>query len=100
MFKDAADASSAEHVYEGNWLREFLDHIYTTYYKPSSDDAADVKAACDKVANVFAIGKPTGPMEDLLNQIGTHKTFTKTMTIFRQKENTLKHRVRYSVTCF
>ena len=78
---------AAEHVYEGDWIKEFLDHLYETFY--TSQGAA----GCTALANAFKIGD-AGPLEDILNQIGTTQTYTKTMTLFPQVENGLKHRVR------
>lgn len=90
---EGSDRYASEHVYEGDWIKEWLNDLYTKYYKPDNEDAESKAAACKQLADAFSIGQTTGPMEQILNQLGTDTSYTKTMTIFRQKENTLKHRI-------
>jgi len=77
---------NSEHVYEGNWIRNFLDHLQKTYFPGDS--------GCTQIADLFDIGETTGYTSQMLDCIGTSRTYTDTMTLFPLRENGYKFRVR------
>ncbi|KAF1810764.1 hypothetical protein P152DRAFT_515569 [Eremomyces bilateralis CBS 781.70] len=81
----------AEHVYEGDWVKSFLNHLHDKYFSEQTD-------GCNALGKIFKIGDSTGYMDKLLSQLGTTTTYDKTMTVFTKKENQLKHRFFSSTT--
>jgi len=77
--------TTAEHIYEANWIRDYFDHIQKTYF-PGDD-------GCKKVGDAFKINQSTGYSEDLLNSVGTRKTYQDMMVLFPRKENIWKFNV-------
>jgi hypothetical protein len=76
-----------EHVYEGNWIRNFLDDLQKKHFTGDG--------GCENLAkNVFRIGDTSGYAEGMLNSIGTSQTYRDMMTLFPLRENGYKFRVR------
>lgn len=75
-----------EHVYEGNWIRNFFDHLQKNYFRG--------EAGCENLATSFKISKRGGHAEGMLYSIGTSRTYNEMMTLFPTRENGYKFRVR------
>jgi hypothetical protein len=76
---------STEHVYEGSWVRDFLDHLQGNYFNAA--------AGCDTIATAFSIGQRRGYTWDMLNCLGTTKTYMHRMTLFPLHKNGINFRV-------
>ncbi|KAL2193009.1 hypothetical protein P885DRAFT_46258 [Corynascus similis CBS 632.67] len=81
------DRWAAEHAYEGVWIKDFLDHLYETYYSTAG-------LSCEQMAkNTFNLGSTTGYAADLATAVGNKANYMDTMVLFPQKENTIKNRM-------
>ncbi|KAF2686047.1 hypothetical protein K458DRAFT_402587 [Lentithecium fluviatile CBS 122367] len=80
------DYWDSEHVYEGDWVKSFLNYLYEKHFKAQTGDS------CKTLGDIFfnAAGQY---MDKLLTQLGTIATADKTMTVLTKKENQLKHRI-------
>ncbi|KAK3896889.1 hypothetical protein C8A05DRAFT_39563 [Staphylotrichum tortipilum] len=76
---------STEHVYEGSWVRDFLDHLQAKYFNTAT--------GCADIATAFKIGQSTGYTFDMLNCLGTTQTYMDRMTLFPLHENGIKYRM-------
>jgi hypothetical protein len=76
---------STEHVYEGSWVRDFLDYLQEKYF--------NAPGGCDDIATAFSIGQRRGYTWDMLNCLGTTQTYRDRMTLFPLHENGIKYRV-------
>ena len=105
IFPLSSNKGNSEHVYEGQWLRQYYDYLYKTYYNKEAQNAPKPDPADDKVpddqcrlmAAHFHIQDSKAPHEDLLlslgHRVGPTADPEKTMTLFPTLENGIKHRV-------
>lgn len=83
---------NSEHVYEGNWIRNFLDGLQKKYFPDES--------GCSQIADLFSIGKDMGYTSQMLDCVGTSETYTNTMTLFPPRENGYKFRASFPFSTF
>ena len=76
---------NSEHVYEGNWIRNFLDQLQKDHFPGDS--------GCDQLGNLFKIGQTGGYADQMLDCVGNTRTYTDMMTLFPLRENGYKFRV-------
>ncbi|KAK4448667.1 hypothetical protein QBC34DRAFT_464378 [Podospora aff. communis PSN243] len=102
-FDNPDNNANSEHVYEGQWIREYYDYLYKTYYNPNADDKPPEYGEgvpdeqCKKLAEDFQIkGRGKRPHDSLMSSLGRATGPSpdpeKTMTLFPLLENGLKHR--------
>lgn len=87
----------AEHVYEGNWVKAYLDHLYKNFFKDSGD------VGCKDEVNAFgktpiSINTPdpksaTNYSEALMQNLGTIYTANERLALFSQEQNQKKNLV-------
>ncbi|KAK4120093.1 hypothetical protein N657DRAFT_702672 [Parathielavia appendiculata] len=76
----------SEHVYEGNWIRNFLNDLQAKHFPGDS--------GCEQLAkDVFKIGQADGPADGMLNRIGNDANYDKAITLFPVRENGYKFRI-------
>jgi len=90
---DEADFILAEHIYEGNWLRDFYNELKKKQYpNHSCEDFAT------KILGLSANGPVTdGYADQLRSALGHKKNHGKKMALLNGKENRVKHRVSNTV---
>ena len=103
VFTTSTYKANSEHVYEGQWIRQYYDYLYKNYYNkgvpdkptpdPSKDDVPDEK--CKLLAKHLKIKEGLAPHDSLLSSVGTTVDPEKTMTLFPGLENGIKHRVSF-----
>ncbi|KAH7397150.1 hypothetical protein BKA66DRAFT_566287 [Pyrenochaeta sp. MPI-SDFR-AT-0127] len=85
---DASDVTAsynAEHIYEGFWMKEFLDRVKTDVYGSQQ---------CENYATgILKLGDTTGWADKLVSQLGNIHTYEDTMTLLNGRENRVKHRM-------
>lgn len=105
-----ADHLSAEHIYEGNWIRDFIAEVIKSY--PELPDDADVqtdrkicKGAVDTFGRALSakIDTPTPKdaanySEALMQNIATTFTSRQLMAVVPQIQNSMKYDVRRDLT--
>jgi hypothetical protein len=76
-------------VYEGFWIKAFLDSLHARY--PEADKTVGCDTLGERVIN-------SGWTSKLAQELGTKKNFMNTMTAFTSIENGLKHRFFHPTT--
>lgn len=99
-------AWATEHVYELNWIREYLDYLYDNYFSkdfdgvPSGQSAKTCKGLIDVISKngvTYRTDEPTPPADysqGLMTSLGTDENFAVLTTVFTQNYN----RAKYSVS--
>ncbi|KAK0616148.1 hypothetical protein B0T14DRAFT_497460 [Immersiella caudata] len=102
IFTVESNKANSEHVYEGQWLRQYYDYLYKTYYNKNAGDkppdpADEPHPQCKLLAEHFKIKDSLAPHDSLLLSLGHRVGDTadpeNTMTLFPGLENGIKHRV-------
>ncbi|KAL4879335.1 hypothetical protein BJY04DRAFT_229120 [Aspergillus karnatakaensis] len=87
---------ATEHIYEGNWIREFLDFLHEEKFNNESTCSSHVAQFFDEdispPATVPNPGPDTPPtyLHSLLQNLGTIYTQTERMVLIPQKQNKMK----------
>ena len=81
---------SAEHIYEGFWIKSYMDKVKSDLYGGTS---------CENYATtILKLGQSAGALNEfadrLLSALGNHNNYGTTMTLLNGRENAVKHRVR------
>ncbi|KAF2748758.1 hypothetical protein M011DRAFT_457470 [Sporormia fimetaria CBS 119925] len=80
-----------EHVYEGNWIKEFFNYLHRNYYQ--SRGSAD---RCEYLAETIAkIGQSNAAFSlerKMVANIGNRDTYQETMVLLQSVENNAKYR--------
>ena len=115
IFTNVDNGANSEHVYEGQWLRQYYDYLYKTYYNKAAGQEGAEKpkygqpnvpdTQCLALGGHFKIKERQAPHESLLLSLGRSQGPApdpeKTMTLFPVLENGIKHRVSHLVSfCF
>jgi hypothetical protein len=90
----------AEHVYEGNWIKQYMDHLYDNFFKISP---ATEQTDCQNELNMFgkkvSIATPdikapaSNYSEALMKNLGTTFTAQQRLAVFPQEQNQVKNYV-------
>ncbi|KAL4898655.1 hypothetical protein BDV59DRAFT_206929 [Aspergillus ambiguus] len=90
---------ATEHIYEGNWIKEYLDHLGKLDFFKGSEDTCN-----DKLLQFWDTNKPptnvTPPrnqpktyLEALLQNLGTTYTYKERMVLLPMTQNTHKYNI-------
>ncbi|EBA27300.1 uncharacterized protein AFUA_2G00270 [Aspergillus fumigatus Af293] len=92
---------ASEHIYEGNWVRDFIDYLVTNYYPATIEDPnVQDNTKCKGAMNTFGIQRdistpnPTVAFnysEALMQNLGTVHTASTLMAIFPNRQNGMKY---------
>ncbi|KAL4925696.1 uncharacterized protein BDV17DRAFT_300217 [Aspergillus undulatus] len=88
---------STEHIYEGNWIKQYLDYLHTEKFGNNAECSEYVTQFWDKsktpTANVpkpAAAQPPPNYIRSLLQNLGTELTQAERMVLLAQKQNNHK----------
>lgn len=99
------DHLPAEHIYEGNWVRDFISEVFNSYPElPDDADVEDDRKICKGVVDTFGraltakIDTPTpndaaNYSEAMMQNIATSHTSGELMAMLPQIQNTMKYNV-------